>query len=97
MNIAIVGGLVGIMVGIITVWTSLMRFASAAARIELSQQNLHDRMASIDQIPTLIVRVGNLENFTMKNTSDIKGLIGRVNRAEGEQIGRRSRPDPEER
>ncbi len=70
-----------------------VRLGMQAGRIEESQRTVLAKMNALDQIPGLVVRVGNVEHFTSRNTSDIKELAEKV----GEHRGRLdSIPDPGE-
>lgn len=99
MSVAEVGALIGLAVGIATLIGIAVRVGMAAGRIEEAQKTLNSRLGALDTIPELTVRVGSVEQFQARNTSDIRELDRKVAHLRGENTGRfraLSEPDLEE-
>ena len=85
-------GLLGSLLG--SVWW----LASTATRLSTTQERLEKelvtKLSALDRIPIIETRLGVLEQFVTRHTSDIKELRERTAYARGRAD---SYPDPEER
>ncbi len=80
----VIGAIAGAVAALFRLMTLASKLGASAQRIESAQKSFAEKVAVLDQIPTIIMRIGIIEQYVAKNTSDIKDLIGRT----GEHRGR---------
>ncbi len=78
LGIAISGFAAGFVAACFRLLSLAGKLGASAQRIETAQAEFASKIGALDEIPKLLVRVGVIENYVARNTSDIKDLIGKT-------------------